>query len=272
MTHPVRHPDDATPHRDGRRAPRAGVLTASGDAAEAAAGAGGALPPKQDPARAVDAESADDASLLRRIRGGGPDARVACGSLVERYQNRVFGLCLRMVGDADEAADLAQDALVQVLSGLSGFAERSSLSTWIYRIAVNTCLAHLRKKRRRAGLTPLSVAAGTASERWAAAGPGRGKGETEAASPESAPTGEPGPAPRIETGEESARLQAALADLDPEIRAMLVLRDVRGLDHQTIAEVFEVPVGTVKSRLFRARLALRESLAGPSDPASTGGR
>lgn len=193
----------------------------------------------------VRAEGADpDMPLVEAIRRG---ETAAWTQLLTRYQNRIFSLCLRMVSHREMAEDLAQDCMVKLLQGLSSYDGRSRLSTWVYRITMNVCLSKLRseKYRRHASLD--------------AFGAGAGGGEEEGG-------GDPGIAQRREQGthegveerEDRGRMLAALAQLDEQQRAILLLRDSRGLDYEQIAEVLDVPVGTVKSRLFRARAALRD--------------
>lgn len=179
------------------------------------------------------------------IRGGAGGAGGALGALIERYQHRIFSICLRMTGNRDVAADLCQDTLLKVILGLDGFDGRSRLSTWVVRIAMNVCLTYLRSARARRTTTTgetLDQSSGT----FAAGGGVRG--------------GELSGAERVEQEESRRMVLDALGGLDPEQRAVLVLRDVQGLDYQQVAEVMGVPVGTVKSRLFRARLALRDGV------------
>lgn len=138
-----------------------------------------------------------------------------------------------MAGDAETAADLAQDVAVKVIQGLPGFDGRSAFGTWVVRVAMNVCLSHLRKDRLRRH-APLE------SERLG--------------SPEL-----PGPG-GVERDEGAERLRQAFGVLEPDARAVLILRDVHDHEYGTIAEVLDLPVGTVKSRLFRARTALRAEL------------
>ncbi len=192
---------------------------------------------------------------MKKIRAEGAD-RAAWGELVQRYQDRLFGVCLRMVGDRDTAADLTQDAFVKVIQGLDSWDGRSRLSTWMIRVTMNVCLSHLRaaKVRRHRSLdapikppvmgsdsadSPITTLGGQAAAR------------------------EPGTESSVQQHEQQRRLLAALADLDPEQRAIIVLRDVQGLDYDQIAAALGVAVGTVKSRLFRARLALRQLIETP---------
>jgi RNA polymerase sigma-70 factor, ECF subfamily len=172
--------------------------------------------------------------LLEAHRGGDPEA---LGRLLAAYQRRIYAICCRMVRDEQDARELAQEAILKVLQGLDTYDGRSRLSTWMVRVTINCCLSHLRRQRlrRHASLD----------------GPGP---------PEPAAPLELGPALRVQHSELRAALQRAIFALDPDMRAVLVLRDLQELEYHRIADVLEVPVGTVKSRLFRARLALRAAV------------
>ncbi len=176
----------------------------------------------------------------------------ATAELLGAYQRRIYAVCYRMVRHPDDADDLTQDAMVKVLEGLDTYHGRSQLSTWIIRVTMNCCLSHLRKQkvRRHGSLEELS-----------------GSGESAGVG---AVRGELSPLARVEQAERQALLLRLLRGLDPQMRAVLVLRDMQDLDYAQIGEVMDVPVGTVKSRLFRARAALRaaaeQKLDSTSDP------
>ncbi|TVS02305.1 MAG: sigma-70 family RNA polymerase sigma factor [Phycisphaerales bacterium] len=188
----------------------------------------------------ADAADARDLALVEAIRSG--DQR-AWNELLESYQDRLYTLCLRMVSDPDLAADLTQDTMVRVIRGLDSFNAESRLSTWIYRIAMNICLSRLRaeKLRRHPSLDEADS---------------RGQ----ARSSKILENREPRASLRIQQSERRRLLGDALDRLDPDHRAILVLRDVRGLEYDAIALVLGVAMGTVKSRLFRARVALRRAI------------
>lgn len=207
---------------------------------------------------APDLAEAQEQAILRAVRDGESGA---WGRLVTHYQDRVYAVCLRMVGDRDAAADLAQDTFVKVIQGLGTYDGRSKLSTWITRVAMNACLSWKRSQKLRRH-APLDGPA-DGREGWEGAR-GRGLGTW-------GEGGEPGPHQSVELGERNDRIAAALAALPPEQRAILVLRDVQGLDYEQIAEVLGVAVGTVKSRLFRARMALRELIEGRTGGTGGGG-
>jgi RNA polymerase sigma-70 factor, ECF subfamily len=188
---------------------------------------------------AADAER--DTALIHRYRSG--DA-TALAELLEAYQRRIFGVCLRMLHRPDDAPDLAQESMVKVIEGIDSFDGRSALSTWIIRVTMNCCLSHLRREKLRR-TTPLE---------FEAPRPAAGA-ERMLPTPELR-------ADRRVLHEESVRLmEQALRSLEPDARAMLVLRDLQDLDYEQISRVLGVPLGTVKSRLFRARLALREAMS-----------
>jgi RNA polymerase sigma-70 factor (ECF subfamily) len=189
-----------------------------------------------------------DPDILERARGGD---REAIGLLLEPEMGRVYATCRRMVGSRDDAEELAQDALIRVIRGLASFDGRSSLSTWITRVTINTCLTWLRTRARRAGKEPVAIE----------------NPDLEPARPESGNSPDGRGVQEDEGGVH--RVEEALSRLNPEHRAVLVLRDVRGLDYESIASALDLAVGTVKSRIFRARAALRaeiESIGGSEEP------
>lgn len=163
---------------------------------------------------------------VRAARLGDREAQAA---IVRRFQKPVFHLCAQLVSPR-EAEDLAQESLTRVLSKLDTFRGNSDLGTWIYRITTNTCLTHLRRRAR----SPLQ--------------------------PNSDALAEPSDDSGVQTSDTSAELRKALDQLSEEHRTMLLLRDVQGLEYEQLAAVLEIPVGTVRSRLFRARQALRDIL------------
>ncbi len=190
------------------------------------------------PGQAIRVTPLRELQLLEAYRRGDPEA---IGELLNVYQHRIYSVCYRMVRHEHDARDLAQDAMVKVLQGLESYDGRSKLSTWIIRVAMNCCLSHLRRERvrRTSSLDGL----------W-----------DEDGSPrlQSLPArGELSGAARVQQAELRAILERSLQRLDPQMRAVIVLRDIQDLDYQQIGTVLGVPVGTVKSRLFRARAALR---------------
>lgn len=186
--------------------------------------------------RGMQARACEDWSDERLAQEVGRGDRAAAAELVTRYQRRVYGICRGLVGDA-QAADLAQDSLLRVLTKIETFSGESELSTWVYRVTTNTCLTWLRRQKRN------PVRGGIDGER---AGNLAGRELSERSG--------------VEQSEQVSRLSRAMARLADEHRAIIVLRDVRGLEYEELAAVLDVPPGTVRSRLFRARKALREQL------------
>jgi RNA polymerase sigma-70 factor (ECF subfamily) len=180
--------------------------------------------------------SETDEQLVRRFKDGSAEAFEI---LVQRHGTRVYNLCLRILGDAEEAADASQDTFLAALRKLSSFRGDAAFTTWIHRVAVNACYDSLRRKRRR---PMLQIVTDEADER-----------------------SEPSlPAPDHAEGVViSVDVARALAEVPEEFRVVLVLADVQDLPYDEIAAVLEIPVGTVKSRVFRGRAALGRALGVP---------
>jgi len=180
-----------------------------------------------------------DLELVAAIRAGKPNAWT---ELLRRHQDQLYTICFRMLNNREAARDAAQDTLVKVVQNLPHFDGRSQLSTWMIRIAMNTCLSALRARRLRKHerLGPETESAA------------RHLG-TRSSENDREPQGESS----VQGNEDRARLLAALAKLDDEQRAILMLRDGRGMDYDQIGQVLDLAIGTVKSRIFRARSALR---------------
>jgi RNA polymerase sigma-70 factor, ECF subfamily len=198
-------------------------------------------------AESMAAPAAEGSLIALCLRGDGP----AFGRLVSLHEGMVFNLALRLLGDREEARDLAQDVFLKVYRALASFQGRSSLRTWIYRITVNLCRNRARWWRRRrrdrwCRLEDLSVA--------------------EEARLSSGRPGAENPFERVERRDHARLVQAALLDVSFDHRTVLILREVEGLSCEEIGAALGVAEGTVKSRLARGREALRRSLerrAGP---------
>lgn len=175
-----------------------------------------------------------DQELIEAWRNG---SEAALDTLFERSQGRIYGLCLRMLGRPEVAADVAQDAMMRMYEGLPRFDGRARFTTWSVRVTLNCVYSHLRREKLR---------------RHARLPEGDSGFELRSREPE--------PTARIEANDLHRSVVAGLGLLDLQARAILVLRDLQGLDYGDIAEVLGTPIGTVKSRLFRARAALREAL------------
>ena len=199
-------------------------------------------------------DPADEQALIQRVHDGD---RAALGDLLRAHQRRLYNVCFRMVSHPDDAAELTQDVLLKIVEKFDGFRGDAKLTTWMTRIAMNASISHLRKRKLRQTVS-LNQSFGSA------AGPG-GEADGVSLAGRLPDPREPGPAACVEQHEMLDELQTAIANLDDDQRAVLVLRDVEELDYHQIAQTLDLPVGTVKSRLFRARLALREQL----NPAST---
>ncbi len=194
------------------------------------------------PAEALAGGAPLEHGLVEQCRRG--DAQ-AFARLVALHEGMVFNLAARLLGDPEEARDAAQEVFLQVYRTLGRFEGRSTLKTWIYRIVVNHCRNRQRWWRRRRKDRSCPIDALTPSE--------------EARLAEQGPRAE-GPEERLERRERARAVQSALRQLSFEHRAVLLLREVEGLSCEEIAGTLSLPQGTVKSRLSRARDALRCAL------------
>ncbi len=168
----------------------------------------------------------------------------------------MFTLCLRLMGDRDVAADMTQETFIKAVQGISSFDQRARLGTWLYRIATNACLSELRTLRHR------TRARGEGAPHPDGLNPSSPQNQPDLREPEAAS--------RVQREDLRSQLLEGLARVNEEHRAILVLRDVRGLDYGQIASVLGIASGTVRSRLFRARAALRKELAAlAEDPSET---
>ena len=177
--------------------------------------------------------------LVARAKAGDQDA---FEQLVLDNQNKVYTLAFRMVNDREEAADLAQEAFLKAWQGLPNFQGESSFSTWLHRLTTNLCIDWLRRQTRRREIEP--VASLDDEERsWAEpADPGQD------------------PQRQLERKELHRALARALQALPDHHRQVLVMRELSGLSYQEIGQALDLDMGTVKSRIARARLALRKNL------------
>jgi RNA polymerase sigma-70 factor (ECF subfamily) len=192
--------------------------------------------------------SFQDEQALSQLRRGN---WAAMEQLVQRYQDRLYVTVLRMVNHPEDAADLVQETFVRAMQGVARFEGKSSLYTWLFRIAVNLAISHRRAGVYRAAVSLDGDREETDGLNRQAAGLRR----------QLAQETEMDPAAAAGQRMEYDRLLEALGRVDPEFRAVIVLRDVEECDYEQMAAILDVPVGTIKSRLFRARAALREMLA-----------
>ena len=168
----------------------------------------------------------------------------AFGELVRKYQDRLYHAMRHVLGSADDAQDVVQDAFVQSLVKLETFNRSAAFYTWLFRIALNLALSQ--RRRRRATVSIEALRDGTGQEPI---------------------DGGPAPDHRLSQEQRAAEVQAALATLDADFRTVLVLRDMDDLSYEEISQVLDLPIGTVRSRLHRARLQLREQLKDDKDTA-----
>lgn len=191
---------------------------------------------EETPAR----DAAGERMLLARLRRREPDAFEA---LVRLHQDRVFDFCVRMLGDREEANEVVQEIFLSVHQNLGRFREEAKISTWLFRISKNHCLNRLKYlKRRGRGCSDALPDVPDAVLNDSAGAP-------------------PSPDEALVAARERALVQRAIARLDEDQRMLVALRDIEGLSYEEIVEITELPEGTVKSRLHRARLKLAEIVA-----------
>lgn len=181
-------------------------------------------------------------SLLRRLRDR--DER-AFRELIEAHRDRVYNICYRMLGNRHESEDVAQEVFITVFKTIDTFREESKFSTWLYRVAVNHSKNRIKYLARRFDKQ-------------------RDELDDQSSGANGTPIGAPLPsAPdrALEGAQMEKLLQEAIASLDEEQRTVVILRDVEDLSIEEICEITNLPDGTVKSRLHRARLVLRKRLA-----------
>ena len=187
----------------------------------------------------------DDASLVKAIQKGDS---AAFDRLVLRHQDRVYGICFWMLGNEQDADDTAQEVFIKVFKGIGRFRLESSFSTWLYRIAVNTCKNRLRslEYRFRKKIRKLKPSNGV-----------EGGGNPTAYKQ----TGS-SPQALLEKKERSRMIRAAIDTLPRDKKSLIILRDIEGFSYDEIADISGIALGTVKSRLARARSDLRKKLGG----------
>jgi RNA polymerase sigma-70 factor (ECF subfamily) len=185
--------------------------------------------------RTTEADRTAEMDLIAAAQAG--DQR-ALDQLLRAHYPQVYAICRRMTGNDHDALDAAQDALIALTRGIGRYDGRASFSTWSYRVTTNACLDELRRRKRRP--TP---------------------------DDELALDGRPGGPPALDQSvSDRLTIDEALATLPPEFRAPVVLRDVLGLDYAEIADVLEIPPGTVRSRIARGRRALAGEIGRNQSP------
>jgi RNA polymerase sigma-70 factor (ECF subfamily) len=227
-------PAEVTQEWAGAAAAHGGVSVVGGVPGMTAAAPGTAAP-------------AAEIDLVRRAAAGDQDAFAV---LVRLHQRQIYALALRMLHDSEEAVEATQDVFLAAWQNLGGFRGDSQLATWLYRIAYNHCLKIAERRRREAQTRAELASASARAER---------------------------PAARFSQMQAQAALRdlcdlvrAEIDNLPPKYRAVLALRHLQDLSYEEIAEVLRVPIGTVKTHLFRARALLKERLAELDHAASSG--
>ena len=176
----------------------------------------------------------DDSLLIQRILAG---ESAAYEEIVRLYQNRLFNTMIHILGSREDAEDVVQESFVQAYLKLDTFQGNSAFYTWLYRISFNIAISHRRRRRKVQSIDQVREDIGH----------------------EPVDRGE-GPGQRIEQEENVLQVHTAMGKLSDEHRDVLVLRELEGMDYDRIAEVLALPVGTVRSRLHRARSQLKDSL------------
>ena len=186
----------------------------------------------------------EDEKLITRCRRGN---MAAFGQLVEKYQDRLFNGILKISGDFDDAQELTQEAFVRALQNIGKFRGQSGFYTWLFRIGINLAINHHRRHK--------SIPFSSLQQRQEAKGT-QAQGLAEMIE-------DPAPSAQqtLVLGEDHKRAMGAIDTLDNNSRAVVVLRDIEGLNYAQIARILDIPTGTVKSRLARARQAIRTALS-----------
>ena len=180
--------------------------------------------------------------LVKRCQAGETEA---FDELVTRYRTRVFGMIYNMVHSEEDAWDLAQDAFVKAWKSIKRFRGRSSFYTWLYRIVMNVAIDWMRKRQVKSGGTEFDEATQLK--------------EIDPAS-KTAPKADALPYETMERGEIRERIDQAIAQLTPEHRAVILMKEIEEMQYHEIAEALECSIGTVMSRLFYARKKLQNLL------------
>ena len=185
-------------------------------------------------------EQAHEARLIARLRA---EDLYAFEELVAYFETPVYSLCYRLLGDAEDARDAAQETFIKVYKGLRGFRGESGLKTWIYRIAINQAMNQQRwwRRRRREETVSLELSRTDSDQTLGNLLP------SHADSPEQLAI----------SSEREKRIMRALMDIKPEYRVALILREVEELSYEEIAEALTISIGTVKSRIARGREEVR---------------
>ncbi|MBN1491759.1 MAG: sigma-70 family RNA polymerase sigma factor [Phycisphaerae bacterium] len=188
----------------------------------------------------------EDAALVEQTQQGD---MTAFARLVVKYQDRVYNTCWRLCGHAEDAQDLTQEVFLRALAAIDRFQGKAGFYTWLFRIAVNQTISHRRKQRGGVHLS-LHDGDGLRLADTQAAGLVRRTGVVRREDPGDV----------LATREAQQAVLRVLGEMEDDYRVVLVLRDIEGFDYQQIAEILDIAVGTVKSRLHRARMAMKDKL------------
>ena len=188
----------------------------------------------------------NEQKLIERASGGDP---AAFNQLMAMHEKRMYAVALRMFANREDAQDCLQEAMLRIYRAISGFKGQSSFSTWVYRITMNTCLDEMRRKKNR----PSTSLDNLLDQGWS---PSDGGNAPERSA--------------IQT-ETRQMLAGAIRELPEDMRSAIVLRDVQGYSYDEIAQMLDVNVGTIKSRISRGREKLREKLSKRTELFDTNG-
>lgn len=178
-----------------------------------------------------------ESRLIKKAKSGNLEA---FEQLILQYEKRIYNYCYRMTNSQEDAEDLAQEIFIKVYKNLKSFKGNSKFSTWIYRIAYNTCIDKYRKKE----VATVSLTLNSDEE------------EKEI----DLPSNDPLPEERIVSREEYDVVCECISELKPEYKNAVILRDIQNYTYDEIAEILNIPLGTVKSHISRGRAALRDAL------------
>ncbi len=182
----------------------------------------------------------DEERLIKRAQNG--DSK-AFEMLIEAHFKKIYNIAYRIAGNPDDASDMTQEVMIKLFRNINSFGGNSKFSTWVYRVATNTCLDELKKLRRHSAYSINSEI-------------NTGEGEFLYEVEDTSPT----PDLEVERGELSDMVEKAITALNPEHRAIITLRDIQEFSYEEIANILNISEGTVKSRISRARMQLKKIL------------
>lgn len=192
---------------------------------------------------ALEVQPLNDRETITAIREGDSSA---FDLLVQKYENRVFHHCLRMVGDREESTDLTQEVFLKVFRNIHKYEHGYAFYTWLYRITVNCCIDHFRNSKRKIKKIPLSQLDGRAN--------------SDNDRDQDIPDEKFGPELNVMNTELRDMLNTAVGNLSESLRSTIILKEIEGFSYAEISEISECSIGTVKSRMHRAREELRDVL------------